>query len=512
MRKTAISLRTRCGPRPNGVPFRCRKRHSISNLCRLVGILLPVLALAAGCASDTGTLPPAQVRTLLVADEPRAALIGRDVLRRGGTAVDAAVATALAMSVTLPSRVGPGGGGACLVYDTRPDPDPEFLQIGEAPPEDTIPRPMAIGFVPQGSPGGAAAPALMRGLLLLHAEYGVLRWQEHLSRAEQLARFGFPVSRALARDLANAESRMAGAPALVALAPAGGGRLPAEGETMERPDLAASLGRLRAAGVGDLHTGQLARQFREAALAAGLPLEAGALQTIRPDRVPPLAVPFGADTLLLAPQPALAGPLQAELWRDLTAGGYRGSAEGERLDRLMAAQRAAGDSVGESVSASVVAMSPDMTVACGFTLNGLFGSGQIVPGTGLAIAPARPEGGLAHGGLALLINEPLTTPLLAAGGSGSPVALALPLAELLLAGLAAEDAVAAPRAAPAPGGGLRAEPEAVPSLSGASGPVRRVEALGQAALIHCDWDRGANRTCRGVADPRGAGLAVGIQR
>ncbi|NBC31829.1 MAG: hypothetical protein GVY13_04055, partial [Alphaproteobacteria bacterium] len=75
------------------------------------------------------------------------------------------------------------------------------------------------------------------------------------------------------------------------------------------------------------------------------------------------------------------------------------------------------------------------------------------------------------------------------------------------------DAVAAPRAWPAPGtGGILAEPEAAATLSGTAGPVRQVEALGRTALIHCDWDRGENRSCRGVADPRGAGLAVAIER
>ena len=57
----------------------------------------------------------------VVADEPRAALVGRDVLSAGGNAADAAVAVAFAMAVTLPSRAGLGGGGVCVAYDPSTD-------------------------------------------------------------------------------------------------------------------------------------------------------------------------------------------------------------------------------------------------------------------------------------------------------------------------------------------------------------------------------------------------------
>ena len=53
----------------------------------------------------------------VAADDPRAAQIGRDILRRGGTAADAATAMYFVMVATLPSRVGLGAGGACLIRD-----------------------------------------------------------------------------------------------------------------------------------------------------------------------------------------------------------------------------------------------------------------------------------------------------------------------------------------------------------------------------------------------------------
>lgn len=125
------------------------------------------------------------------ADEPRAAIAGRDVLIAGGSAVDAVVAMGFTLAVTLPSSAGLGGGGACVTFDGR-----------------TV-TPTHFDF-PATTAGGSriAIPALVRGLALVHARYGRIAWSQLLGPAESAARFGTPVSRALAHDLALAPAEL----------------------------------------------------------------------------------------------------------------------------------------------------------------------------------------------------------------------------------------------------------------------------------------------------------------
>ena len=116
----------------------------------------------------------------MVSDEPRSALVGRDILSAGGNAVDAAVATYFAMSVTYPGAATLGGGGMCVVSRGQ---------------DDAV---EAIDFRPAlFAQGGRAVmiPGAVRGMFALHARYGRLKWEALLLPAERLARFGNPVQR-----------------------------------------------------------------------------------------------------------------------------------------------------------------------------------------------------------------------------------------------------------------------------------------------------------------------------
>ena len=95
---------------------------------------------------------------LVAADEPRAALIGRDVLANGGNAADAAVAMYFTLAVTLPSRAALTSGGVCLSFD-HGDKMAEMLE-----------------FLPRAGRSGGVPPRGVRAMAALHARHGLSPW------------------------------------------------------------------------------------------------------------------------------------------------------------------------------------------------------------------------------------------------------------------------------------------------------------------------------------------------
>jgi len=287
------------------------------------------------------------------AEESRAAEVGREILEAGGNATDAAVAMYFALSVTLPSAASLGASGACVVHN------------------DKTKKAEAFVFPPVAAPGAVkgtpfSVPTGVRAITLMHVRHGQLRWEQTVSPAERLARFGFPVSRALARDL------QAGAPLLGADAEARRifGNV-SEGSLLTQPDLASVLGSIRQRGGVEFFQGALARTFSEQVSQAGGSLPVDALRAAVPIASEPMAISHYRSRVYVAPAPAAGSSVLAG-WNGQQPGG------GTPVDSGGFAGFAAVDSKGGAA-------------ACAVSMGQLFGARVVVPGSGIMLGSPNPE-------------------------------------------------------------------------------------------------------------------------
>jgi gamma-glutamyltranspeptidase / glutathione hydrolase len=425
----------------------------------------------------------------VVADEPRAALVGREVLSEGGNAADAAVAVGFTLAVTLPSRAGLGGGGACLAYS------PETDTVNAGVPEAIMFTPTAPANPGPNADRPAAPPMYARGLYLLHARYGRQPFDSLTATAERYAQLGVPTSRALANDIAVVAGPLFDDPAARAVFSHDGAPL-REGQTLLQPALGATIGQLRVAGVGDLYQGRLARELATQSPLVGGPLTLDELYRALPQIAAPLFTRAGADQAAFLPPPADGGLAALAAFADLHA--YPNGATGATARALAVAARWRAGGItpqqvldAPSLPAAALPQLPASTtfgtldqygnaVICAVSMGNLFGTGRIVPGLGFLLAPSPASSPPPLYSAALVWNDHIHEFHAEVGGSGqagAPTAVAVALENVLRTGH--------------PMAGLVPDP-------------------GRANVIECfGYLPGDKNSCLWAADPRGGGIAIG---
>ncbi|NJQ02822.1 gamma-glutamyltransferase family protein [Streptomyces zingiberis] len=214
-----------------------------------------------------------------------ASAAGLEILRRGGNAVDAAVATAAALGVTEPYSAGVGGGGYFVHYDakhrtvrtidgreTAPRTADERLFLGE----DGKPIPFDEAVTSGLSVGTPGTPATWDAAL---SAWGSKSLREVLRPAQRIARQGFTVDETFRQQTADNADRFRDFPASAELF-LPGGEPPAVGSTLRNPDLARTYELLARGGGRALYQGELARDI--VGTVRRPPVRAGAGRTPRP--------------------------------------------------------------------------------------------------------------------------------------------------------------------------------------------------------------------------------------
>ncbi|MGH7551644.1 MAG: gamma-glutamyltransferase [Longimicrobiales bacterium] len=198
----------------------------------------------------------------VVASHPLAALAGAEVLRKGGNAIDAAISMAAVLAVVRPHMNGVGGDAFLLLRDGRSGKVQALNGSGRAGSLATAAlfREKGLTEVPPAGILSVTVPGAVRAWADALKRGGTLTLAEALAPAIRLAEEGFPVSTKLATDIADNRSKIEADPALrEVIMP--DGEVPAVGSLLRQTDLARTLRTLAEEGPDALYVGQLARRI-----------------------------------------------------------------------------------------------------------------------------------------------------------------------------------------------------------------------------------------------------------
>lgn len=249
---------------------------------------------------------PVRARSGMVASSNEvASKVGVEILKRGGNAVDAAVAVGLALAVTFPQAGNLGGGGFMVIHlaDGRST-TIDYREVAPAKAQrnmyldsqgNPIPEASTVGYLSSGVPGTVA------GLALALQKYGTMKWSDIIEPARRLATDGFVISPWLSDTLRNNgkllerfnESRR------IFLKD---GKYYDEGEIFKQPELAKTLDRLKKEGPREFYEGRTAQLIVKDMKANGGMITFQDLRDYKPiERLPLKGTYRGYEILTMSP-------------------------------------------------------------------------------------------------------------------------------------------------------------------------------------------------------------------
>jgi gamma-glutamyltranspeptidase/glutathione hydrolase len=277
-----------------------------------------LVASSAGRAQQAETQPVTSRDGMVITTSAPASDVGAAILKKGGNAVDAAVATAFALAVTHPSAGNIGGGGFMVIrladgssttIDYRERAPMRSTQTMYLDSAGKIARQLtATGYLAPGVPG------TVRGLALAHSKYGKLAWKDDVMPAVALAEKGFVLSPALARSLnRELDSSMSKYPASVAAyGKAGGGQWVA-GDTIVLRDLGRTLRAIATKGPNAFYTGWIADSIAASMARHGGLISKGDLAAYQAKMRTPLHGTYRGYDLITMPPPTSGGVTMLEM-------------------------------------------------------------------------------------------------------------------------------------------------------------------------------------------------------
>jgi gamma-glutamyltranspeptidase/glutathione hydrolase len=237
--------------------------------------------------------PALSTRGMVASSSPQASLFGLRMLSSGGSAADAALATAAGLQVTMPCQTGLGGDCFVLYYEAASGTVHALNGSGRSARGlslELLRRQGLAAALPAGHAHNVTVPGAPAAWADLHARFGTLPREQVVAPAADLAAGGYPVAPITAGLWQAAAGQLLAARHGAELLTQG--RAPRAGEVMRIPTLAASLRTWGSAGADPFYTGPIAEQVVAAVREAGGVLAMDDLAAHRSEWVQPLAVDY----------------------------------------------------------------------------------------------------------------------------------------------------------------------------------------------------------------------------
>ncbi len=235
---------------------------------------------------------------MVASAHPLATQIGVDILKRGGTAVDAAIAVNAALGFLEPVSCGVGGDLFAILWDPKGGTIHALNGSGRAPQAVHVERiiPEADGTIPLFSPWSWTVPGAVDGWFALHARFGRLPMKEILAPAIRAAEEGEPVPQVIAGAWSRGARSFRDKPGFAAtFLP--GGRAPKEGEIFRNPALARTYRAIAEGGRDAFYRGPVAEALDAFSRKVGGFLRKEDLAAHHSDWVEPISTTYRGVTL-----------------------------------------------------------------------------------------------------------------------------------------------------------------------------------------------------------------------
>ena len=256
---------------------------------------------------------------LVVAQEKIAARIGADILKQGGNAVDAAVATGFAMAVTYPRAGNIGGGGFMVIHLTDRNQDVAIDYRETAPAAMTTDIFLGANGKPDNAKSrdsalGIGVPGSVAGLALALEKYGSGKFTlaQILKPSIELARDGFVLTDDMADTLPQWYPRLAKWPASAKIFARADGTPLQEGDRLVQGDLAATLTAVAEQGSRGFYEGPVAEKLANAIRSAGGIMTADDLKSYQPVVRTPVRGTYRGYDIVSMPLPSSGGTVLLE--------------------------------------------------------------------------------------------------------------------------------------------------------------------------------------------------------